>query len=447
MIFPLYGGFMKNIIFIFFLCGLSLVTFISGCSVKEEHYLLSRFISPDTCGACHDEIYGQWKGSTHELALVDVVYNAAAKDGLKGLTDRDEIEEAELCVKCHTPVGYVSGYPFKTSDDLSKIQEPAQHGVQCDFCHSIEGAYAIYNAKFRLDPGNGESDPGTKRGPFKDSQSDFHKSSFSEFHTKSELCGTCHDVRHVSFGTRLENTYQEWKSSKYRKEGVQCQDCHMYQRKGVPGTGSTERLKNPGKAAADGPDREHIFTHYFIGGNTILPVIGKDSSQKQLAEDRLKNAAVISLDGYDGKSIRVKIINNGAGHYIPTGLTHVRQAWVRIIVRDSRGRVIFSSGSVDSRGNITGNPVIYCTVFGDGKGVAVSNIARAREIISDNRLKPGEERVEVFDIGSVSGKITVEAALLYRGLDQGLADTVSELKGMKVPVVVMTEAKAVLQGK
>jgi hypothetical protein len=221
----------------------------------------------------------------------------------------------------------------------------------------------------------------------------------------------------------------------------------MYQRKGVPGTGSTARLENPGKASVDGPDRKHIFTHYFIGGNTILPTMGKDSLQKEMAEERLKNAAVISVDGLEGNSIRVRILNNGAGHYIPTGLTHVRQAWVRIIVKDSKGKILYSSGVVDSRGNITGKPSIYGTVFGDGNGNAVSNIAKAKKILSDNRLKPGEEKIEKFDIGAVSGKLTVEVALLYRGLDQGIADSIPQLKKMKVPFVVMNGVKVVIDKK
>ncbi len=438
---------MKNITILFFCTGLFFVTIMSGCSVKEEHYLLSRFISPDICGGCHDEIYGQWNGSTHHLALKDIVYDAVSKQGLVGLTDKDHIAEAEMCQKCHVPVGFVSGYPLKTSDDRSKIQDPAIHAVQCDFCHSIEGAYSIYNAKFRLDPGNGESDPGNKRGPFKDSVSDYHKVSFSEFHTSSELCGTCHNVRHVVYGTRLESTFDEWKETKFKKDGVQCQDCHMYQRKGEPGTGTTARLENPGKASVDGPERKHIFTHYFIGGNTLIPMLEKDSEQKEMAEARLKNAAVISIDGLEGESIKVKILNNGAGHFIPTGLTHVRQVWVRIIVKDSKGKVVYSSGVVDSKGNITGNPAIYGTTFGDGDGKPVDNIAKAKKIISDNRLKPGVDKIEKFNIGQVSGKLTVEVALLYRGLDQKIADSIPGLKGVKVPVVVMCESRMVIEKK
>lgn len=438
---------MKKTKFIIFFIVLLFFTFIAGCSVKTEHYNLSRFISPDICMGCHDEIYAQWEGSTHKQALSDIVYSEVSKRDLIGLTDRDEIEEAELCQKCHTPVGFFSGYPLKTSDDRTRIQEPATRGVQCDFCHSVEGAYAVYNVKFRLDPGHGDSEPGTKRGPFNDSKSDYHLCSFSEFHTSSELCGTCHNVRHVVFGTRLESTFDEWETTAYKKQGIQCQDCHMYQREDVPGTGSTDRPFNPGKAAVDGPERKHIFTHYFIGGNTLLPVLGKDNLQKKMAEERLKHAAVISIEGINGNDVSVKIVNNGAGHYIPTGLTHIRQAWVRIVVRNSKGKTVFSSGVVDSRGNLTGNPVIYCTVFGDGKGNPVSNIAKAREIISDNRISPLEPKIEKFNIGEVKGRLTVEVALLYRGMDQAVVDSIPQLKGTKVPVVVMTESRTVIEKK
>jgi hypothetical protein len=33
------------------------------------------------------------------------------------------------------------------------------------------------------------------------------KQSF-KFHTKSEICGTCHNVKHVVYGTWLETTYR-----------------------------------------------------------------------------------------------------------------------------------------------------------------------------------------------------------------------------------------------
>jgi len=437
---------MKKIILIIVAVVLSFIVY-AWSSEKIGHYQLSQFISPDTCGGCHDEIYAQWKGSMHNLALKDIIYSEVADAGLKGLTDKDEIEEAEHCQICHTPVGYITGYPTKTSDNRAKIDEISMQGIQCDYCHSITGAFAVYNAQYKYNPGNGEENPGVKRGPFKDSASDYHKSEFSEFHTKSELCGTCHDVQHVKFGTWLETTYQEWKASPYNRQGVQCQDCHMYQRPGFPGTGSKERVKNPGMASsAGGIKREHIFTHYFVGGNTAIPAGEKNQTLVKMAEERLKNAVDIKIDSKsEGNNIVVRILNNGAGHCVPTGLTNVRQAWLKVIVKDSKGKIIYTAGVPDKKGNLPADTIVYNTVLGDGKGKPVDNVAKAREIISDNRLKPMQEKVEKIDAGNFTGKVTVEASILYSGVPQSVADSLKGLKGIKVPVVVMKETKGTVE--
>src|SRR5207247_1310252 len=47
---------------------------------------------------------------------------------------------------------------------------------------------------------------------------------------KSEFCRDCHQFTPDGFalnGKLLENTYNEWKASRFAREGVQCQDCHM----------------------------------------------------------------------------------------------------------------------------------------------------------------------------------------------------------------------------
>jgi len=436
---------MKKFLFIILSMLLSFIIY-AWSSDNIGHYQLSQFVSPETCGGCHDDIYAQWKGSLHNLSLSDKIYSEAANEGLKGLTDKEEIEEAEHCQVCHTPVGYITGYPLKTSDNRSKISEIAQKGIQCDYCHSITGAYAVYNAKYKYSPGSGEENPGIKRGPFKDSSSDFHKSEFSEFHTKSEMCGTCHDVKHVKFGTWLETTYQEWQNSPYNKKGIQCQDCHMYQRPGFPATGSTARIKNPGSAGGGGPQREHIYTHYFVGGNTGIPAMENNAGLVKMAEDRLKNAVDMKIDNKsDGNKIVIRITNTGAGHYVPTGLTNVRQVWLMVIVRDSKGKIIYSTGVPDKKGFLPENSIIYNTVFGDGKGKRVDNVAKAREILRDNRLKPLQEQVEKIDAGNFNGKVTVEASLLYSGVPQYMADGLKGLNGMKIPVVTMKEIRSAVE--
>jgi len=414
---------------------------------KSRHYELSRFIAPAVCGSCHDEIYEQWRGSMHHLSHYDHIYREIALRDLKGLTDADEIEEAELCVKCHTPIGFVSGLPAKTSDHLKKIPEIAQQGIQCDYCHSAVKAEKLYNASIELDPGNGEESPGTKRGPFKDSHADFHETAYSEFHTRAEICGACHDVRHVVFGTRLESPYEEWKNGPYARQGIPCQGCHMYQRPGIPATGSTNRPKNPGRAAQDGPVREHIFTHYFTGANVLVPSRFGSRVQGRMAEERLRNAARVKIDEHIvNNMLRVTVANTGAGHSIPTGLTHVRQVWLEVKVSTLGGRTLFHSGRPDGAGRLDPSSVVYNTVFGDGTGKPVLNIAKAREVLKDKRIGPMKSAVELFRLPGVTGEsIVVEARLWHRLAPQELVDAVFGEGKIKIPAVLMASDKKTLK--
>ncbi len=415
-----------------------------SCS-KIPHYELSRFISAETCGGCHDEIYSQWKTSMHAYSHSDSLYREVALRDLKVLTDKDELKEAELCVKCHTPVGYVSGMPTKTSDHAKKIPKLAEEGIQCDFCHSLTGARKLYNAELDMEPGHGEQNPGVKRGPLRDAKSDFHGTAYSRFHTEPGICAACHDVRHVVFGTRLETPYEEWMNGPYGKRGskdyITCQGCHMYQKPGLPATGSTERPPNPGKASSDGPERQHVFTHYFVGGNTLVPSMKGRAPQSQMAEERLKNAAQISINPeISERTLSISVTNNGAGHKIPTGLSHVRQVWIELTVKSPSGAVLYRSGVLDNAGTISENGRIYCTVFGDGKGKKIMNVARAREILNDSRIPPKGTVVEKYTMPeSVKGTIIVEARLLYRLAPQDLVDAAVGKGTIRIPVIEMAK--------
>ncbi len=420
-----------------------------SCS-KVRHFELSRFISPDVCGGCHSAIHEQWKSSMHNLSQSDTIYRLAAFAGLQGLTDSGEIAEAEHCVTCHNPMGFVTGFPKRVSDEKeeSKIPAVTREGIQCDFCHSATGAYAIYNAKIKLDPGNGEQDPGTKRGPFADSKVDYHKTEFSKFHTESEICGVCHDVRHVTFGTKLETTYEEWAKSPYNAtdsaKRIVCQGCHMYQRPGVPATGSTPRPENPGTAAEGGPQRAHIFTHFFVGANSVIPSLSGDTVKAKMAEERLTRAAELSIDERGAKHGRVVVTvkNTGAGHNLPTGLTDVRQMWLQVVIRDSAGRVIHSTGLPDADGYLPAGSIIYNTVFGDGKGRAVKNIAQARQVLRDRRIPPLQSLSETITFTApAKGAVTVEAKLLYRSASQKLVDDLAGKGKIRLPITTMASAR------
>jgi len=410
-----------------------------------EEYELSRFISPETCGDCHSEIFSQWGNSMHSLSQKDPVYLNVSEFMRKGLVDQDEIAEAESCVKCHVPVGVVTGYPRKTSDDKRKIPEIANKGIQCDYCHSAVFAEKIYNNGIKLNPGHGEDDPGIKNGPLKDAVSDFHETKYSEFHTRSEICGTCHNVKHVVFNTDLETTYEEWKKGPYNSPDpemkITCQGCHMFQRPGIPATGSAARIKNSGQPADDGPVREHVFTHYFVGGNRFIPENFGDREKGKMAEERLKNSAALAIETGEiekGK-LGIKITNTGAGHYLPTGLTDIRQMWLEITIKDTdNGVTVYESGKLDQDSCLKDNTIIFNTVFGDGKGNPVLNVAKAREILKDKRIPPLKSVIETIQMPLGKWKhLSIHVKLLYRSAPQKILDMVSGKGKIKLPVVTM----------
>ncbi len=425
--------------------GIVLITaFVTATPAKK--FDLDRFIEPDTCGGCHWEIQKQWTNSMHNLSHRDPVYTRVAKFLRQGLTRAGEIEEAESCVKCHTPVGVITGFPEKLSDDLSKTPEIATQGIQCDYCHSAVGVTQMYNNGLVLEPGHGEDDPGVKQGPFDDSKPDFHEAAFSKLHQSSGICGTCHNVKHVAFGTDLETTYTEWKNSPYNdpdpEKRIACQGCHMYQRPGIPATGSTHRPENPGSATEDSVERPHIFTHYFVGGNTGVTGQFGDKDKQDMAVARLQNAAKICLNTgkLAKKQLDVIVTNSGAGHSIPTGVGDLRQVWLEISIRDAAQNLVFQSGFLDGKKELSGEAIIFRTVLGDGRGNPVVNLAKAKQVLSDNRIPAKQQVTQTIALDFIPRKGSViSARLLYRGMPQKILNLIPGEPLGPLPVVEMAK--------
>jgi hypothetical protein len=287
-------------------------------------------------------------------------------------------------------------------------------------------------------------------GPLKDATSDFHPSKYSELHTKSEFCGLCHNVSHAANKLPLELTYDEWKNGPYNtgnpETTVNCQDCHMRQRPGFPSTGKTERPDNPGRSADNGPTRKHTWTHYFVGGNAIVTKLQGSDVHAKMAIERLKNAADLELiksSSYkkDGlSSIEIKVINSGAGHYLPTGLTEVRQMWLSVAITDAKGKTILRSGSLDKNGNIDEGAVLYHSQLGNKEGKPVLNVAMADRILFDHRIPPKGYLIEKYSFQIPSDAVspfTVEAALKYRSASQSFAKALFENDAPRIPVIEM----------
>ena len=411
---------------------------------------LHQFFSPISCGACHPEIFKMWRGSTHANAWKNPLFQAVYRLGVETAEGESQKRNIESCVRCHFPIGH-------SSADLSLALDDEKAGVICDFCHSVRASTGIGNAPYILSPGNAATmEGGTKYGPFNDCPETIHASKYSELHTRSEFCGGCHDVSHAGNNLPIEQTYTEWRQGPYNTEDpattVHCQDCHMRQRPGVPGTGNTERPDNPGFASPEimgGKKRPHIWTHYFVGGSTApISLPPNSETQPQLAIERLKHAATLDIlidPGYKrGNLLRfqVDIKNTGCGHYLPTGLTELRQLWLSVSVVDAEDKIIYQSGQVDDKGGIDPKAIIYHTTFGDEEGNPTLHVWKATHIISDNRIPPKgqkEERFVCLIPADAKSPIKIKTVLHYRSAPQDVADSLLKEKSVKLPIIDMVE--------
>jgi hypothetical protein len=115
------------------------------------------------------------------------------------------------------------------------------------------------------------------------------------FFEDSRFCAGCHQFEFPApNGKSLQNTYNEWASSRYAAEGISCQDCHM-------------------------PDRRHLWRG--VHDSTMV-----------------RNGVTIEWATDVGDGIGLRVTNSGTGHRFPTYVTP--EVWVRIELLDSERRAV-----------------------------------------------------------------------------------------------------------
>ncbi len=375
----------------------------AGAALALPAAPVDAFESSDGCG-CHAAFLDQWRKTMHSKAVDDPLYQYKLAKG----NEQTDGAIGPFCETCHSPAAAMFGELGQ--DEYSPV---AMEGVSCDVCHQVTGhTEPIGNTSLVWTP------DGTKRAQFDDAFSPAHATEYSAVHESAEFCGSCHDVIHPGNGLMLEGTYSEWKSGPYAAEGIVCQDCHM-----TPGPGVTK--PNPGKAAAGGPDREHIYTMTFAGANVGL-------GDAVLAEERLQAAAEISLtapetlDPGSSAPVTVRITNVGAGHYLPTGLTDVRRMWLELVATGPDG----TETEIGRRE--------FHTVFHDAEGNSPAEIWFAEGVESDDRIPPRESVEQSWDVTMPDGPLTLTATLYYRSATEEMA----EAAGVEIPTTTMTQAES-----
>lgn len=386
------------------------------------------FEDSQVCGACHTEIYEQWKSSIMAHAWDDPIYRALLKKA--SIATGGKVDK--LCIGCHSPIGLTTG-----SADAVIATVPEDPGVDCETCHNISGSTGLGNGSYILSP-RLYGRP-LRFGPRKDAQSPIHDTAYSDLHTKSEFCAVCHNVTHPFNNLPVERTYDEWRDSPYNSAGIECQDCHM-----TPGPGVTE---NPGKSAPMGKERSHIFSHEFIGANVTLHNYYGDFDAAKKATAMLQSAATIEMLDPPTKAsagetleLTLRVTNVGAGHKLPTGFPEGREMWIDLQVHDATGREIYRLGKVEDGKTEPGTHSFKAVLANKDSEIVHIEVWEAAQILTDNRILPKGYSDELFRIplpADTQSPITVTADLLYWSFPPALLEKILEEETIKVEITNM----------
>jgi hypothetical protein len=319
----------------------------------EGFSTLESSLDPGTCGGCHPVQLADWNTTLH---------SGAYSPGLSGqLVNMATYPEVRVCLVCHAPLSEQLALVPDTTGAL--VSNPyfekslQRQGMVCAACH-VRG-WRRYGPP-RRDGSLSQSPDGAPHGG----------ATRTTFFEDSRFCAGCHQFEFPApNGKSLQNTYTEWRESRYAEEGLGCQGCHM-------------------------PDRRHLWRG--IHDSTMVA-----------------NGVTIewvSSGRSDAASIRVE--NSGTGHRFPTYVTP--RVVVRIELLDRRGAAIDGAGVeavIERRVEFRGNAWVE---------------------LYDTRLAPDSSLVVTADIGSsgaqrVRGVVVVYPDHFYEGMFAGmLAGTMSD---------------------
>lgn len=413
--------------------------------------------SPAYCGQCHTRIYEEWSDSWMGTDLTnDVVYqfytstNSAGKfDGLgfKGFNKAmGHGDEAGDCADCHVPRQVIQAHERGEKDiDLGQAMDNvADHGIACSFCHAVtevnleKGADGRYAERI-WDKVKLEQNEDTWHGPFETDEA-AHDVVQSDIYRSSEICGVCHlnQEKFVSI-----STYQDWKIAfDAGLTNQTCQGCHM------------PLIEGAVSVAEGGPEREGMRRHTFLGA--------RDAGMRAKALSLDLDAQVV-----DGKLVVKTVVENvGAGHTVP-GSSPIRNVILKIEATDANGNPLEYAG--DKRGLLPplagfGNPAtgqhgpqdwagmpgrMYAKVY---RSVVVPKLGKpmvgvggfaADSVVFDTLLQPKKPDAGqwTFDLPAGGGEVTVTARVVYRWAFMPIAAR----KGWKMADLPMTEASLSVQ--
>jgi predicted CXXCH cytochrome family protein len=320
--------------------------------------------SAEVCGRCHRAIHEAWKSSSHAQAMEsrlfqDALEMAAADFGASG---------RKTCLGCHSPL-------IAQTNDLGLQKKLSWEGVTCEYCHSMR------------DVNTGGPNPAAvislavvKTGPMRETSGSPHGTVYSAVHASSLVCAPCHEYKNAA-GFPVLTTYTEWQNSQYAKEGKQCQTCHMARVAG--------EVVDPKVARAS---TAKVNLHQMPGSHSLEQLTSAVKAQLNVVREG------------DNLKVTVEVMNQKAGHYLPTGSP------LRELVLDVRVEGYSGQHLEQER--------VYARKVADQHGTILQRehfaFMKAAMVASDTRLAPGEKRTETFHFPiSAASAAQIKATFWY----------------------------------
>lgn len=440
--------------------------------------------SGEQCGGCHKQEYREWAASMHAITGNDVLYessirqNELASHNAKGLGT----EKIRWCDSCHEPLGILTG--ASTPLPQTGPNEAVEEGAACVLCHTASAArpvagnggltIALPELRRYLDPSLIMAAPAEHVRAMRSTRHD-------PLLATSAFCGACHNEIRPSeiAGTppmHFQETFDEWQRSRYAKQGVQCQHCHMA-RDPAGYLAALKRGEQPAKT----------ISHRFIGNNYLLndtslpndlvftlrggrpPGTGRLFSSSEFRSDLdeqrrqvlafMQQAADLRLHGQlSGRqaAISVEVRNSGAGHDLPTGARDQRYMWLELSLRDRHG-VLHQQGTFDlARQAEDPQAVKWLKIMRNQQGehdrrhilFDVQSYRYTRKPIAANSSDTVNYRLDLARLPQ--GTVSIEAKLWYRlALPDILKNAKQQLDldlSHPVPPILLARTTLQLQG-
>ncbi len=324
----------------------------------------------ETCGACHREIYEEWKISTHARAWLDDAQFQEELKKSRGAGGNGDV--GWMCINCHTPVmnqlpqlvvGLQDGKLNAPIYEPNPFYDPVMEldAITCATCHVKDGKIL---------------------GPYGDSTHAPHPVQKSDTLLSEETCTRCHQAEAVFPDINLGcffTTGAEWKASPAAARGETCQHCHMPE---------VER------AIAIQPNLPIRKTRRHWFGGSLIPK--HPSYEAEIAplraiygdgvETRLHAVSKPCTTDEQCQWVSLDVANTRAGHHVPTG--DPERHMIFTLTAKAGGEVI-AEKTVEFGSKYQWWPTI--------------------EKLSDTRIAAGETRVTLFELPKNVTELSLKA--------------------------------------